>query len=106
MLPIFINEVLSFSLYSINEMIRLIMLLKIKNITLASLTHFTRHRMHSHIIPNLDTIINQNKFKIAPTIKANAECETLYKNAVNNTSKVIEKLQHLGAPTLSYLYAS
>lgn len=79
---------------------------KIKNITLASLTHFTRHRMHSHIIPNLDTIINQNKFKIAPTIKANAECETLYKNAVNNTSKVIEKLQHLGAPTLSYLYAS
>ena len=31
---------------------------KIENITLASLTHFTRHRIHSHIIPNLNTIIN------------------------------------------------
>ena len=79
---------------------------KIKNITLASLTHFTRHRMHSHIIPNLDTIINENKYKIAPTIKENAEYLEIYKSAVKKASDVVENLKHLGAQTLSYLYTS
>ena len=79
---------------------------KIKNITLASLTHFTRHRMHSHIIPNLNTIINENKYKVAPTIKANPEFEKTYKSAIEKTATTIENLKELGAETLSYLYVS
>ena len=79
---------------------------KIKNITLASLTHFTRHRMHSHIIPNLDTIINENKYKIAPNIKENSEFLEIYKDTITGVSNPIEKLKGLDAQTLSYLYAS
>ncbi len=79
---------------------------KIKDITLASLTHFTRHRMHSHIIPNLNTIINNNRYKIAPNIKANEEYLKIYKDTVNMASKTIEDLSNLGAETLSYLYVS
>ena len=79
---------------------------KIKDITLASLTHFTRHRMHSHIIPNLNTIINNNRYKIAPNIKANEEYLEIYKSSVEKVSKTIEELSTLGAETLSYLYVS
>ena len=79
---------------------------KIENITLASLTHFTRHRIHSHIIPNLNTIINDNKYKIAPNIKANSEYMSIYTKAIENTDQAIKNLSHLGAETLSYLYAS
>lgn len=79
---------------------------KIKDITLASLTHFTRHRMHSHIIPNLNTIINNNRYKIAPNIKANEEYLKIYKDTVEMASKTIEGLANLGAETLSYLYVS
>ena len=79
---------------------------KIKDITLASLTHFTRHRMHSHIIPNLNTIINNNRYKIAPNIKANEEYLKIYKDTVEMASKTIEGLSNLGAETLSYLYVS
>ncbi len=79
---------------------------KIENITLASLTHFTRHRIHSHIIPNLNTIINDNKYKIAPNIKENEEYMSIYTKAIENTDKTIRELSHLGAETLSYLYAS
>lgn len=79
---------------------------KIKDITLASLTHFTRHRMHSHIIPNLNTIINNNRYKIAPNIKANEEYLKIYKDTVEMASKTIEDLSNLGAETLSYLYVS
>ena len=79
---------------------------KIKDITLASLTHFTRHRMHSHIIPNLDTIINENRYKIAPNIQENKEYLNIYTNVINKVSMNIEKLKHLDAQTLSYLYAS
>ncbi len=79
---------------------------KITNITLASLTHFTRHRMHSHIIPNLNTIINDNKYKMAPNIKENEEYKQIFVNAINKTSNVIEELSHLGSQTLSYLFVS
>jgi len=79
---------------------------KITNITLASLTHFTRHRMHSHIIPNLNTIINDNKYKVAPNIKQNAEYQQIFENAIQKTADVIEDLKHLGSQTLSYLYVS
>lgn len=79
---------------------------KITNITLASLTHFTRHRMHSHIIPNLNTIINDNKYKMAPNIKENEEYKKIFVDAINKTSNVIEELSHLGSQTLSYLFVS
>lgn len=38
-------------------------------ISLAVLTHLTRHRMHSLLIPNFIPIWDLNKFKIPPTIK-------------------------------------
>ena len=79
---------------------------KIENITLASLTHFTRHRIHSHIIPNLNTIINDNKYKIAPNIKASSEYMSIYTKAIESADQTIRSLSHLGAETLSYLYAS
>ncbi len=79
---------------------------KIKDITLASLTHFTRHRIHSHIIPNLHTIINNNRYKIAPNIKANAEYLEIYKKSIETTNSTIKELSALGAETLSYLYVS
>jgi len=79
---------------------------KINNITLASLTHITRHRIHSLIVPNLNTIINENKYKIAPNIKENPEYLEIYKNAIVETNNAIKSLKHLDEFTLSYLYTS
>jgi len=62
--------------------------------------------MHSHIIPNLNTIINDNKYKVAPNIKQNAEYQQIFENAIQKTADVIEDLKHLGSQTLSYLYVS
>lgn len=78
----------------------------IKNITLASLTHITRHRIHSLIVPNLNTIINENKFKIAPTMLENEEYINTYKELINQTNEAINNLKHLDSYTLSYLYLS
>ena len=78
----------------------------IKNITLASLTHITRHRIHSLIVPNLQTIINENKYKIAPNILENEEYLEIYKKAIEETNKTILNLKHLDPQTLSYLYVS
>jgi len=79
---------------------------KINNISLPILTHFTRHRMHSLIVPNIYTILNRNTYLSVPSFEENIEAKKLYEKAIKETTSAIEKLKDLGPYILSYLIIS
>lgn len=75
-------------------------------VSLAVLTHITRHRTHDILVPNFVPIGNLNYYLIPPTIKktANEYFEEIFKTNV----KVYEKFKNLGVrdEDLIYFYLS
>lgn len=55
-------------------------------ISLATLTHYTRHRTHPIVIPDFVPIKDLTKYKIPPTM--NSEMKKIYVNALNKTYKL------------------
>ena len=74
--------------------------------TLATLTHITRHRMHSLLIPDFLPIGNLNNYVIPETIKE--KCLDIYNEAVQKNIKVYEELKEMGVKEedLVYFYLS
>lgn len=64
---------------------------KLGNVSLACLTHFTRHRMHSIQIPNLDTC-NRNKYIIPPALKENPVLLERYKACFEKTAQLYKEI--------------
>lgn len=70
--------------------------------TLAGLTHLTRHRIHSLLIPNFLPIYDLNNQVIPETIKE--KCLDSYLEAVNKNMKVFEELRQLGVEEKDLVY--
>ena len=70
--------------------------------SLAGLTHLTRHRMHSLLIPDFLPMYNLNNYIIPDTIKDN--CMDLYMDAVSENMKIYEELKQMGVEEKDLVY--
>lgn len=70
--------------------------------TLAGLTHLTRHRIHSLLIPDFLPIYDLNNQVIPETIKE--KCLDSYLEAVNKNLKVYEEFKQLGVEEKDLVY--
>lgn len=70
--------------------------------TLAGLTHLTRHRIHSLLIPDFLPIYNLNNYIIPDTIKDN--CMDLYIDAVSENMRIYEELKQMGVEEKDLVY--
>ena len=62
--------------------------------------------MQSLIVPNLNTLVNENKFILPPNIEENEKYTQIYKDMITKTVNTIKNLNHLDEYTLSYLNLS
>lgn len=62
-------------------------------ISLSILTHLTRHRMHSLLVPEFLPMWNLNNYIIPETIKENNKALELYKNAINKNIELYNELK-------------
>lgn len=81
---------------------------RINSITLAAITHFTRHRMQSIIIPPFHDVCKCERYMIPNTVKADQNLLQRYQNAYDKTKKLYEILcsSGLNKYEISYLYLS
>lgn len=81
---------------------------RINSVTLAAITHLTRHRMQSIIIPSFQDVCRCERYIIPATIQANAEILQRYRAAYANTKELYEKLcaSGLNKYEISYLFLS
>lgn len=75
-------------------------------ISLAVLTHLTRHRMHSLLVPEFLPMWDMNNYITPESVKANAN--DIYQEAVRKNIKMVEKFKSLGVNDgdLVYFYLS
>lgn len=78
---------------------------RVKRISLACLTHFTRHRMVSILIPPVAKALSEGDFVLPDTVKAIPEAEAIYRRAF---SEQAEAARNSGLPmsVLSYFAMS
>lgn len=62
-------------------------------ISLSILTHLTRHRMHSLLVPEFIPLWDMNNYVVPPTIKANTELEKKYIDAINKNIEVFNNFK-------------
>ena len=74
--------------------------------TLATLTHITRHRMHSLLIPDFLPMWDLNNYVVPDTIKE--KCLGIYKEAIDKNNEVFKELKNKGVKEedLVYFYLS
>ncbi len=71
-------------------------------ISLAILTHLTRHRMHSLLVPEFLPMWDMNNYITPETIKAKAN--DIYQNAVKKNIEIKEKFEKLGVYEADLVY--
>ncbi len=81
---------------------------RINGITLAAITHFTRHRMQSIIIPPFADVCKCERYMIPNTVKSNHALLQRYQNAYSKTKQLHDILHSSGLNKyeISYLYLS
>lgn len=81
---------------------------RINDISLAAITHLTRHRIQSIIIPPFHDVCRCERYLIPDTIKSNNELLKRYQDAYTKTKELYEKLRSNGLNKyeISYLYLS
>ena len=62
-------------------------------ISLSILTHLTRHRMHSVLVPEFLPMWDLNNYVTPATIKANPKALEIYENAVKKNIEVFEEMK-------------
>lgn len=65
-------------------------------ISLSILTHLTRHRTHSLLIPEFTPLWDFNNYITPATISANKDCLKLYTDAVKKNIQVLEEFKSAG----------
>ena len=65
-------------------------------ISLSILTHLTRHRTHSLLIPEFTPLWDFNNYITPATISANKDCLKLYTEAVKKNIQVLEEFKSAG----------
>lgn len=81
---------------------------RINSITLAAITHLTRHRMQSIIIPPFQNVCKCDRYIIPDTVKADKELLQRYQTAYTKTKELYNLLHASGLNKyeISYLYLS
>lgn len=81
---------------------------RINSVTLAAITHLTRHRMQSIIIPPFQDVCKCERYIIPDTVKADVSLLQRYKDAYAKTKELYDRLQSNGLNKyeISYLYLS
>ena len=74
---------------------------KIRNASLACLTHFTRHRMQSLLIPSVLNALCDGNYVLPDSVRAIPEAEKLYRKAFK-TQAIAAKESQLPAEALIY----
>ncbi|MBQ6594724.1 MAG: FAD-dependent thymidylate synthase [Clostridia bacterium] len=77
---------------------------RIGNISLACLTHFTRHRMQSPLIPDVIYALSSGGCVLPETVAANAEARSVYDWAFERQYGVLDAIRVMGAPASVYPY--
>ena len=73
-------------------------------ISLSILTHLTRHRMHSLLVPEFLPMWNLNNYIVPASIKANPELEKLYIDAHNANIKMFEEFKKMDIAEEDLIY--
>lgn len=73
-------------------------------ISLSILTHLTRHRMHSLLVPEFLPMWNMNNYVIPATIKAVPELEKAFITAHDENIKVFEEFKNAGIAKEDLIY--
>lgn len=73
-------------------------------ISLSILTHLTRHRMHSLLVPEFLPMWNFENYIVPATIKAKPELEKMFVNAHDVNVKVFEEFKKLGVADEDLIY--
>ena len=73
-------------------------------ISLSILTHLTRHRMHSLLVPEFLPMWNFENFIIPATIKAKPDLEKVFKEAHKQNIKVFEEFKNLNVAEEDLIY--
>lgn len=68
----------------------------VKNVTLASVTHFTRHRMLSMIVPGAVRALEKGGYVVPESVRANAEILKEYISVFEEQAVLANKLRSLG----------
>ena len=69
----------------------------VKNVSLSCVTHFTRHRMQSLIVPFPEEALLNGGYVLPESIKANKDALAVYENAFSDNLENAKKLSSLGA---------
>ncbi len=73
-------------------------------ISLSILTHLTRHRMHSLLVPDFLPMWNLSNYVIPATIKAKSDLEKMFIEANEQNMKVFEEFKALGVAEEDLIY--
>lgn len=73
-------------------------------ISLSILTHLTRHRMHSLLVPEFLPMWNFNNYIIPATIKAKPELEKVFIEAHDKNTAVFEEFRNMGVADEDLIY--
>lgn len=65
---------------------------KINNISMAALTHLTRHRMQTLLIPNVINSLEANSYVLPESIMNDEKAKIIYENAVRSNYECIKTL--------------
>ena len=69
----------------------------VKNVSLSCVTHFTRHRMQSLIVPFPEEALLNGGYVLPESVKANKDALAVYENAFSDNLENAKKLSSLGA---------
>lgn len=76
----------------------------VKNVSLSCVTHFTRHRMQSLIVPFAEEALLNGGYVLPESVKANKEALEIYENAFKNNLENAKKMASLGAESTLLAY--
>ena len=71
---------------------------RIKDVSLAGITHFTRHRMLSLLVPNAATALATGNYVLPESVAAQPEMLALYASAFAGQTELIRELTEQGLP--------
>ncbi len=77
---------------------------RLDNLSLANLTHFSRHRIHSPIIPHIGIAIEDNNYVIPKSIAEKVVLRNIYTEAYFENKKIYNEMLESGIPKESLVY--
>ena len=77
---------------------------RIRRVSLACVTHFTRHRMVSLLVPPVSLALAEGDYVLPETVKAIPEAEAIYRHAFEDQARAAQKAQAMGLSMANLSY--